>query len=639
MLSFQNLHVVRVSKCWSLKNLFPASIDRNLLQLEELDLSNCGVREIVAEEGGETSATGFIFPRVTYLKLWELPKLRTLYQGIHTSECPMLMKLMVYHCDHVKICQLDIGAQESLFLVEKGQFPEDLFHKLKILHMMNDKSAVFPLGLLQRFHNLQNLVLSISSYKEIFSYEEVQKHAGTLSQIKDLMLCVLLDLNQMWKRNPKMDMILQNLEILNIVAEEGGETSATGFIFPRVTYLKLWELPKLRTLYQGIHTSECPMLMKLMVYHCDHVKICQLDIGAQESLFLVEKGQFPEDLFHKLKILHMMNDKSAVFPLGLLQRFHNLQNLVLSISSYKEIFSYEEVQKHAGTLSQIKDLMLCVLLDLNQMWKRNPKMDMILQNLEILNIVAEEGGETSATGFIFPRVTYLKLWELPKLRTLYQGIHTSECPMLMKLMVYHCDHVKICQLDIGAQESLFLVEKVILNLKILTMSIKDMSMTLQGQFPEDLFHKLKILHMMNDKSDMWKRNPEMDMILQNLEILNVLYCHNLINLVPFSTYFRNLTTLDVCNCDGLINLVTYSTVKSMVQLIKISIQECKMMIEVVANEGDVTTDDIIFNKLKRLLLSCLSNLTSFCSGNYSFKFPSLDKIDVRTCPNMKIFSP
>ncbi|KAK1582963.1 hypothetical protein Q3G72_019814 [Acer saccharum] len=41
----------------------------------------------------------------------------------------------------------------------------------KILHMMNDKSAVFSLGLLQRFHNLEKLVLSISSYKEIFSYD------------------------------------------------------------------------------------------------------------------------------------------------------------------------------------------------------------------------------------------------------------------------------------------------------------------------------------------------------------------------------------------------------------------------------------------------------------------------------------
>ena len=94
------------------------------MQLEELDLSNCGVREIVAEEGGATSATGFTFPMVTSPKLWELPKLRTLYPGIHTSEWPMLMKLMVYHCNRVKIFtsengQLDIGAQESLFLVEK----------------------------------------------------------------------------------------------------------------------------------------------------------------------------------------------------------------------------------------------------------------------------------------------------------------------------------------------------------------------------------------------------------------------------------------------------------------------------------------------------------------------------------------
>ncbi|KAL5825703.1 hypothetical protein ACOSQ3_021766 [Xanthoceras sorbifolium] len=37
-------------------------------------------------------------------------------------------------------------------------------------------------------------------------------------------------------------------------------------------------------------------------------------------------------------------------------------------------------------------------------------------------------------------------------------------------------------------------------------------------------------------------------------------------------------------------------------------------------------------------LTDLSNLTSFCSGNYTLNFPSLEELDVIGCPKMKFFS-
>ncbi|KAL5768399.1 hypothetical protein ACOSP7_014952 [Xanthoceras sorbifolium] len=52
-----------------------------------------------------------------------------------------------------------------------------------------------------------------------------------------------------------------------------------------------------------------------------------------------------------------------------------------------------------------------------------------------------------------------------------------------------------------------------------------------------------------------------------------------------------------------------------------------MMKEIVANEGDVTKNDIILSKLK-----------CFCSGKYSFVFPSLEQLTAGECPKIKIFS-
>lgn len=46
---------------------------------------------------------------------------------------------------------------------------------------------------------------------------------------------------------------------------------------------------------------------------------------------------------------------------------------------------------------------------------------------------------------------------------------------------------------------------------------------------------------------------------------------------------------------------------------------------------------ITFSQLTYLRLDCLPKLTSFCSGSYSFQFPSLEEVIVRQCPKVKAF--
>ncbi|KAL6311653.1 hypothetical protein AAG906_025732 [Vitis piasezkii] len=136
------------------------------------------------------------------------------------------------------------------------------------------------------------------------------------------------------------------------------------------------------------------------------------------------------------------------------------------------------------------------------------------------------------------------------------------------------------------------------------------------------------LHDLPELTHLCKENFKRGPRFQNLETLEVWNCDRLISLVPSSVTFQNLATLDVWSCGSLVNLLPPSTAKS----------GSDMMKEVVSGGGGEATDEIAFCKLEHIALVCLANLTSFCSGGYTFTFPSLDHLVVEECPKMKVFS-
>ncbi|TXG69543.1 hypothetical protein EZV62_004478 [Acer yangbiense] len=223
----------------------------------------------------------------------------------------------------------------------------------------------------------------------------------------------------------------------------------------------------------------------------------ELRLSASDIRMILQK--FQEHKFSKVQTLEVFDDESTVFPLDILQRFQNLNCLQLRDTSYKEIFSCEEVEKHAESLAQIKRLRLKKLDDLEQMWKQDSRSDLILHNLESLKVVE---------------------------------------------------------------------------------------------------------------------------------------CNNLITLVPTSASFQNMGYMKISGCNGLRSLVTATVAKSLVQLVRMRIKNCNEMSEIVAIDGDVKEDEIIFNNLEELELTNLSNLTTFYSGNYTLNFPSLNELQVTRCPKM-----
>ncbi|KAK3219079.1 hypothetical protein Dsin_013049 [Dipteronia sinensis] len=240
----QKLCKLSLTNCHSLKNLFPASVVGNLLQLKDIYVKECGIKEIVAKEKGAEEACDrrFVFPELTSLRLENLLELKCFYPGIHTTKWPMLKMLNVTGCDKIDALelfiiqevisedQLDIVAQEKVLpnleelrldgrkikMVWQRPFPEILFPKLKFLEIQNDESTVLSPNSLPRSHNLERLSLENSSYKWIFSCEEVEEYP----QIKSLYVTGLGNLKQIWKQDSKVDTILQNLE--NLVVNSCG---------------------------------------------------------------------------------------------------------------------------------------------------------------------------------------------------------------------------------------------------------------------------------------------------------------------------------------------------------------------------------------------------------------------------------
>ncbi|XP_057990604.1 uncharacterized protein LOC131172985 [Hevea brasiliensis] len=288
----------------------------------------------------------------------------------------------------------------------------------------------------------------------------------------------------------------------------------------------------------------------------------------------------------------------------------------------------------------------------------------------------------------YPGIHSLKFPRLKDLKVHHCGNGMEFCSELFSLQGKHGEE----QHHITIQQPLHLEKKVFPNLELLSLDGQMIEMILRCQLPKGFLSKVNSVELIREKSNVdlfgflqrlpnletvfvddsflqefvlqcedndgamlprvrnlklrrlhyikhiWKPHPQMDLVLQNLQTMDVFHCYNLVSLAPSSASFQNLTTLKVESCKVLKHLVTPSAAKSMVQLVTMGIRDCEMLTEIVVDEQNGTPEEIEFGKLKTLQLINLESLTSFCFGGFTFKFPCLEVVTVERCPNMRTFS-
>ncbi|MFS8006190.1 hypothetical protein Hanom_Chr14g01246321 [Helianthus anomalus] len=108
-----------------------------------------------------------------------------------------------------------------------------------------------------------------------------------------------------------------------------------------------------------------------------------------------------------------------------------------------------------------------------------------------------------------------------------------------------------------------------------------------------------------------------------------------INYVP---RLVNLKKLVIKSCNLLKHVFTFSTLGSLKQLEELMINKCKAMEVIVKKENEEQRNVVDFPRLKSLELEDLPNLNGFFLGMNDFKWPLLEKVMIRNCPKMTVFT-
>ncbi|XP_044477768.1 uncharacterized protein LOC123205035 isoform X2 [Mangifera indica] len=634
---YQNLRSLILNGCGKLQYVFLSSMVKSFERLEHIEICNCSVlKEIISKEV-EANKT-FVFPRVTFLKLENLPEFATFYPGVHTSEWPMLKKLEVCNCDKIKIFtseymsfydknegQHDIWEKQSLFLAEKinpnlekltlsrsddmikllHQFPEK-FCRCTI-EIKQDKSANISVGILQRSVKLEKLILSDCSYEEIFTCGEDEKHTKILIQIKSLELRDLSDAKYLWGKGSKLDSLLQNLEVLEVrCCDRMINVLPSSASFENLTVLTVWGCDGLMNLLTPSIAKNLVQLREMTIGRCkmmaEIVSNKTEDVAAEDEI-----------VFGKLKLLSL----------------EDLQNLICFYSgNYALKFpSLEEL-----TVDECPMMMTFSVGNLNTPSLQKVKRD------------RWDEGKWSWKGEL--NTTIQQLYE-EKINPNLDKLTLSRVDDMIKFLHQFPENFCRCTIKIKHDKS------ANISVGILQRSVKLEKLILSDCLYEEIFtcgedekHTKILIHVkslklrrLSDAKYLWGKGSKLDSLLQNLEVLEVNYCHRMINVLPSSASFENLTVLNVQWCYGLMNLLTPSIAKKLVQLREMGIRCCRIMTEIVSNKTEdvAAEDEIVFGKLKLLSLEDLEYLTCFYSGNYALKFPYLEELTVDGCPGMKTF--
>ncbi|KAE8675357.1 Detected protein of confused Function [Hibiscus syriacus] len=680
--SFKNLHQISVGFCKSLKNVFPASVARDLPQLSDLAIFNCGVEEIISkvEEGldSETTVT-FEFDKLSYLRLWWLPECKCFYPGRHTTKWPMLKEVTAAECGEMKIfgTQLvthnqQLDSQPPLFLVEKvipklqrlqigadyiamisgGQLPNNLFHKIKAFRVEGNRAKFvndFQISFLERFYNLEELCISVCEIKELFYTEGDTGNKGmydrTLSTIRKIELTQLHKLkHSLWKQDVQVDRILPNLETLevnncwNLMSLGSSSTS-----FQNITTLKVWGCKGMKYLDTCLAVQGLSQLKQLIIREC---------ISMKEIVGSGEDEATCDIIFSRLKSLELVS-------LPRLKRFCSgnhtfgfpcLEEVIVSGCPELELFckgvlnapllqsvEYGEGKEHwsddlDSTVQQLHSkkvgyqgngyLILSEFSKSMEIWKEKSVDFKNLQDLEV--------EECNSLKYIFSVSMALELVQL-------EHITVKRCPMMEYIIKKEAEE--------SAMDTVFLP-----NLKMIRLeSCSELKSFCMGnitlQCPS--LHTIKVddcpmMYAMTCTRDGENTPFFNDKVLcANLEGLE-LSSTNIQNLWPdeplgaISSSVHKLQILIVEGCHNLEYIFPPFLVKNFVELVQLSLVDCDNLEVIFTDEATAEEEGITeaywFTKLNLLELSRLPKLGTFCHGENS-------ETDSPTLFNQKVVFP
>ncbi|XP_048135734.1 uncharacterized protein LOC125315326 [Rhodamnia argentea] len=574
---FQCLHSVTVSNCKSLTSLFPASVATDLIQLEELKISACGIIELIKMEG---PVLGVVFPKLTSLKLEHLTELKCIYTGTNALGWPALKTLEVHGCNKVEILASQIENEmplqkQPLFLFEKGAFPNlrelrlDLSGQMEIWHGdFHGEEFFCTLRVLELRHLSEEHAISMCLFIQ------------SLTNLEKLVLC-----------ESHLEKLSRNVEAIE---DPSHELLPSSSYFQHLKTLDVSHCDGLSSMFTPTMAKNLAELTELRIRNCKMLKEVISDDGGKEG-YAVTFNQLKHIQLDGLTRLSCFSSSeyTLVFPL--------LEDVIVSGCPNMQSFSKGPIV--APKLERIQVETQADPKPQHEVWFWKENLNTTIQNMF----------EDMAT---IARVKFMWLSEFPELI----GKWHSELNPIKSSWQLERLAVDNCPSFVNAIPSkLMLVLEKMTRLQVCNCESLEEIFNLEGLEPVEITRVL----------------PELrDLGLVNLPKLRQLWNKDLQGTMRFNSLF----SLTLYNCSNLRYAFTPSMARCLANLRKIEIKQCGEMEEVIAEEeGQVSVvEKITFSMLHMMTLECLPNLTSFLSGkNHTLDCPSLTWLNIAHCPKMR----
>ncbi|KAI4356285.1 hypothetical protein L6164_000317 [Bauhinia variegata] len=404
---------INVKECECLKYLFPLSVAKSFRNIRKLKIEKCSMMEeiIMVEDNIHPSfCKEVVFPNLELMIISDMDKLNTICHSFHL-------------------------------------LPPTSFGKLRTVETSNCPEFIFP----SQLQSLEMLRITNCKYLEQISGDTLVANSILLSNPKLMELYVPGCHGLPFLSSSSLAKSLDNLRVLTIK-----------------------ECSKMEEIIRFEDDID-PLFGKTAVF--PNLKEMIITDMAKMNTIWGWKQQLPPNSFGRLRKIKIRNCEgfSKGLPLSLLKSLNNLQVLELqSCNSLREVFDLEketdvhEDQTHCVPKSSLEALLLCSLPNFKQLWNKDPRGIVDFQNLSSIHvlecesvkylfpvsiakspmrlrelkiescaglehIVAGEEGTDTSISFVFPKVTYMRLWNLPKLKGFYPGRYITEWPSLQNI--------------------------------------------------------------------------------------------------------------------------------------------------------------------------------------------------------------
>ncbi|XP_065852361.1 uncharacterized protein [Euphorbia lathyris] len=680
MLDVKNLTLLKFHNCSSLRNILTPTMCLGLVQLKNLQVTNCQmVEEIIAPPASKdrrTIAPTIVFPLLEYIIFQDLPNLTGFYSGIGSVECPCLKEITLVGCPQINISN---AVAESKVVIPHLESLKPLSTDIQDIWNCQSLTSLMVDG----FRNL-NFLFSSSVAKSLVHLKKVE---------------------------------ISNCGMMEQVIAMGGQDEQMMMRLLKLDFLKLKDLPKLAQ-FSMCNMLECPSLKELQIENCPQLmafvsdssssnvvpntelqittslfdekvsfpNLKKMQVIKMDNLRMIWSNQLYSDSFGKLEVVKVEYGKQLmeIFPHNILARLQNLKDLVIkNCHSLEEVFDIHgliNAKEMERVTSQLKRLEIRNVVNLRCVWNEDTKgvvsfdelssmyvwncpnlkslfpfsIAKSLQQLELLEldscgvvelVTKEEGVVEEAPEFVFPRLKNLDLWKLEKLEFFFQGNHTLDCPVLERLSVYRCDKLEVftetlkTPLEKKMDKSLFSFSKIISNLGYVSLTSKDALMIEESQFLPELFDKLKVveLHCFHSKSD--ASPSDLLKLFHNMATLYV-RCSVFKELFPgegLNQALQTLKFLKVVACGNLISLAPFTA--SFQNLTDLDVENCRRLVSLM---GHSTARSLV--QLRTMGITFCDNVSEIVSNEGSddeskekIVFTRLENLRLSNLPSLVSF--